>query len=120
MVGHIEQPLPNRAIPACSSGSVTRPTEDFVFTEADRHLSGGSNSLVTSVAIGRPARVADVVRTLGRSPHYLATGGIGFLIGDGRSAATSETYRDLLPVWQVPHWPRQISPPSNTSKPWLK
>jgi carbohydrate-selective porin OprB len=60
-------------------------TEDFVFTEADRHLSGGFQ-LAGNLWSRSDDRlgVADVVDGLSEDHRdYLATGGIGFLIGDG-------------------------------------
>jgi hypothetical protein len=59
--------------------------ESFVFTESDRHLSGGIQ--LSGARWGRPEdrfAIATVVDGLS-TPHrrYLATGGLGFLLGDG-------------------------------------
>jgi high affinity Mn2+ porin len=61
-------------------------TEDFVFTEVDRHLSAGLQA--TGTPWGRAADrlgVAVVVDGLSAAHSaYLAAGGKGFLLGDGR------------------------------------
>jgi carbohydrate-selective porin OprB len=59
--------------------------ESFVFTESDRHLSGGIQ--VSGAHWGRPDdrfAIATVIDGLA-APHreYLAAGGLGFLLGDG-------------------------------------
>jgi len=60
--------------------------EDFAFTEVDRHLSGGVQ--VSGRRWGRGADVFAVAYLLhGLSPDhraYLAAGGQGFLLGDGK------------------------------------
>jgi high affinity Mn2+ porin len=60
-------------------------TEDFVFTEADRHLSGGLQ--IAGTHWSRPddrLGIADVVDGLSADHRdYLAAGGLGFLLGDG-------------------------------------
>ena len=67
-------------------------TETFMFTEIDRSLSAGA--LVKGAAWSRPndsAGVAAYVNGLSR-PHreYLAAGGSGFFLGDGRLNYTTE------------------------------
>jgi hypothetical protein len=61
-------------------------TESFAFTEVERHLSGGAQ--VSGARWGRPDdRLAvGVVRHALSALHraYLAAGGSGFLLGDGR------------------------------------
>jgi hypothetical protein len=61
-------------------------TETFAFTEIDRSLSGGL--LFKGAAWGRgndSAGIALYINGL-RAPHrdYLAAGGLGFFLGDGR------------------------------------
>jgi hypothetical protein len=60
-------------------------TEDFVFTEADRHLSGGFQLAGTHWSRGDDRLgIADVVDGLSEDHRdYLAAGGLGFLLGDG-------------------------------------
>jgi carbohydrate-selective porin OprB len=61
-------------------------TEDFVFTESDRHLSAGVQ--LSGARWGRgDDRVGLAGLRHGLSPDheaYLAAGGLGFLLGDGR------------------------------------
>ncbi len=60
-------------------------TEDFAFSEVDRHLSGGLE--LAGTPWGRAADRLGVALLLhGLSPEhrtYLAAGGVGFLLGDG-------------------------------------
>ncbi len=67
-------------------------TEDFAFTEVDRHLSAGLQ--LTGTRWGRAADRFGVAAVLhGISPEhraYLAAGGKGFLLGDGRLNYGSE------------------------------
>ena len=61
-------------------------TESFVFTEVDRHLSAGGQ--LAGVRWGRPADVLGAALALhgivGVHREYLAAGGVGFVLGDGR------------------------------------
>lgn len=67
-------------------------TEAFMFTEIDRSLAAGT--LVKGGSWGRPgdkAGVAGYVNGLSRSHReYLAAGGSGFFLGDGRLNYTTE------------------------------
>lgn len=79
-------------------------TESFAFTEVDRHLSAGVQLIGRSWhrAADRVA-VAIVVHGLSADHRaYLAAGGSGFLLGDGRLAYASESiieaYYRLQPV----------------------
>jgi high affinity Mn2+ porin len=68
-------------------------TEDFVFTEADRHVSAGVQ--LDGVHWGRADdRIGLALLAHGLSPvhaQYLANGGRGFLLGDGRLTYAHET-----------------------------
>jgi high affinity Mn2+ porin len=85
---NVEQPLADSG----QTGAFLRAgwndghTEDFAFSEVDRHLSGG-----VQLAGSRWRRAADrlglgyVLHGLSRDHEaYLAAGGTGFLLGDGR------------------------------------
>jgi hypothetical protein len=84
---NIEQPLADSG----ETGAFLRlgwndgRTEDFAFSEVDRHLSGGLE--VAGTRWGRAEDRLGVALLLhGLSPDhrdYLAAGGIGFLLGDG-------------------------------------
>lgn len=67
-------------------------TESFVFTEVDRHLSFGGQ--LAGIRWGRPADVLAVGWALhglvGVHRDYLAAGGSGFLLGDGRLSYARE------------------------------
>jgi hypothetical protein len=67
--------------------------ESFVFTEADRHASGGVQ--FTGAAWHRPADIIAVALVADglSGPHraYLAAGGHGFLLGDGALSYAPET-----------------------------
>jgi hypothetical protein len=72
-------------------------TESFVFTEVDRQLSGGGQ--LSGVHWGRGSDVVGlglVVEGLS-DPHrdYLAAGGSGFLLGDGRLSYAHEQILEL-------------------------
>jgi len=89
-------------------------TEDFVFTEADRHLSGGFQIAGThwSRADDRLG-IADVVDGLSEDHRdYLAAGGLGFLLGDG--ALRRYGPENVIEVYyrlQIPHLSfAQVSP----------
>ena len=85
---NVEQPLADDG----ETGAFARigwndgQTEDFVFTEVDRHLSTGVQ--VSGIHWDRKDdRVGIAYVWHGLSPEhrdYLAAGGIGFLLGDGR------------------------------------
>ena len=85
---NVEQPLAD----AGETGLFARAgwndgrNEDFVFTEVDRHLSGGLQ--LAGVRWSRAADRAGIAYALHglSSDHraYLAAGGQGFLLGDGR------------------------------------
>jgi high affinity Mn2+ porin len=85
---NLEQPLADRG----ETGAFLRlgwndgRTEDFVFTEADRHASAGLQA--AGRRWGREAdrlAVAAVIHGLSNDHRdYLARGGQGFLLGDGR------------------------------------
>jgi len=85
---NVEQPLADDG----ETGAFARigwndgQTEDFVFTEVDRHLSTGVQ--VSGIHWGRTDDRAGIAYVWhGLSPEhrdYLAAGGIGFLLGDGR------------------------------------
>ena len=81
-------------------------TEDFVFTEADRHLSGGIQVAgnLWSRAEDRLG-VADLVDGLSEDHRdYLAAGGLGFLLGDGALRRYGpENIIELYYRLQVPH-----------------
>jgi high affinity Mn2+ porin len=81
-------------------------TEDFVFTEADRDLSGGLQLAGTlwSRAEDRLG-IADVVDGISEDHRdYLAAGGLGFLLGDG--ALRRYGPENIIEIYyrvQVPH-----------------
>ncbi|HVH11174.1 MAG TPA: carbohydrate porin [Gemmatimonadales bacterium] len=68
-------------------------SEDFVFTEVDRHVSAGVQ--LTGTSWGRASDrlgVAAVRHGLSADHRaYLAAGGVGFLLGDGRLTYAAET-----------------------------
>jgi high affinity Mn2+ porin len=85
--------------------------ESFAFTEADAHVSGG-----VQVAGGRWSRAADrlglaVLIDGLSSAHrdYLAAGGRGFLLGDGRLNYGEEMVTELYYRVQIGPW-IQLSP----------
>lgn len=88
-------------------------TEDFVFTEADRHLSSGLQ--LAGDAWHRPddrLGIAAAIDGLSKDHEdYLAAGGIGFLLGDGKLRYGTENIIEVYYRLQVPHvaW-MQISP----------
>jgi high affinity Mn2+ porin len=93
-------------------------TEDFAFTEVDRQLSfGGQLSGVHWQRSDDRLGAAFVVEGLS-GPHrdYLAAGGLGFLIGDGRlnydEEQIFETYYRAQWSWLLGHAPvrLQLSP----------
>ena len=78
-------------------------TESFVFTEVDRQLSGGGQ--LSGVHWGRGSDLVGlglVVEGLS-DPHrdYLAAGGSGFLLGDGRLSYAHEQILELYYRWQL-------------------
>jgi len=89
-------------------------TEDFVFTEADRHLSGGLQ--LAGMLWSRPddrLGVADVMDGLSADHRdYLAAGGLGFLLGDGALRRYGpENIIEIYYRLQIPHLSfAQISP----------
>jgi high affinity Mn2+ porin len=89
-------------------------TEDFVFTESDRHLSGGFQ--LAGTLWSRPddrLGVADVVDGISEDHRdYLAAGGLGFLVGDGALRRYgAENVIEIYYRLQVPHLAfAQISP----------
>jgi high affinity Mn2+ porin len=93
-------------------------TESFVFTEVDRHVSlGGQLSGVHWRRGDDGLGVAAVVEGLS-GPHrdYLAAGGVGFLLGDGRLSYDNETIFEAYyrAQWSFAPWHMplrlQISP----------
>jgi high affinity Mn2+ porin len=72
-------------------------TETFAFTEVDRQLSGGVQ--LSGVHWGRSTDVAGLGLVVGglSEPHrdYLAAGGSGFLLGDGRLNYAHEQILEL-------------------------
>lgn len=78
-------------------------TETFVFTEVDRQLSGGLQ--LSGVHWGRATDVAGlgVVAEGLSGPHrdYLAAGGSGFVLGDGRLDYAHEQILELYYRWQL-------------------
>jgi carbohydrate-selective porin OprB len=86
-------------------------TEDFAFTEVDRHFSVGFQLVGTRW--GRPGdRLAIAYVRHGLSPEhqaYLAAGGKGFLLGDGRLNYDGETILETYYRFQVRSH-AQISP----------
>ena len=89
-------------------------TEDFAFTEVDRHLSVGGQ--VSGVHWRRAAdRLGIAWVREGLSPEhraYLAAGGSGFLLGDGRlnyaHERIAEAYYRLEFAWPFPAVPNWI------------
>jgi high affinity Mn2+ porin len=113
---NLEQPLADGG----DSGLFTRlgwndgKTEDFVFTEVDRVVSfGGRLSGVhwrrSDDRLGLAAAVAGI-----SGPHrdYLAAGGMGFVLGDGRLnygyEQIIETYYNAQWSWSVAHAPLRL------------
>ena len=86
-------------------------TESFAFTEVDRHASAGLQ--LAGNAWGRAAdRFAIAVLVHGLSPEhrdYLAAGGAGFLLGDGRLRYGEETIGEAYYRVQIGKW-LQVSP----------
>lgn len=86
-------------------------TESFAFTEVDRHASAGLQ--LAGNAWGRAAdRLAFAVLVHGLSPEhrdYLAAGGTGFLLGDGRLRYGEETIGEAYYRVQIGKW-LQVSP----------
>jgi hypothetical protein len=86
-------------------------TEDFVFTEVDRVVSGGIQ--VAGVSWHRPddrVGLGATVHGLSRDHRdYLAAGGLGFLLGDGALRYGWEQILELYYRFQLgKHW--QLSP----------
>ena len=81
-------------------------TESFAFTEVDQHVSAGGQ--LSGTHWGRADdRVAAAVVSHGLSaPHrdYLAAGGLGFLLGDGRLAYAHEWIGEAYYRWQPRAW----------------
>jgi hypothetical protein len=78
-------------------------TESFVFTEVDRHLSTGVQ--LSGNHWRRDADVLGVAVALNGLSHdhraYLAAGGTGFLLGDGRLRYGAESLGEAYYRWQV-------------------
>jgi hypothetical protein len=88
-------------------------TEDFVFSEADRHVSAGLQ--LAGNLWHRPMDRVGIAATIdGLSKDhadYLAAGGIGFLIGDGALRYGTENIAELYYRFEVPYLTfAQISP----------
>ena len=79
-------------------------TEDFVFTEADRHLSAGLQLAGTGWhRADDRVGVALLVHGLsGDHAEYLAAGGLGFLLGDGRLTYRTEDIAELYYRFAIP------------------
>jgi high affinity Mn2+ porin len=79
-------------------------TEDFVFSESDRSLSGGLQ--LAGNMWHRPMDrfgIAGLMDGLSEDhEQYLAAGGIGFLIGDGRLRYGTENIVEMYYRFQVP------------------
>jgi high affinity Mn2+ porin len=78
-------------------------TEDFAFTEVDRHVSAGLQVNGTRWRRSED-RLALAVVAHGLSPDhrdYLAAGGTGFLLGDGRLNYGHELILESYYWWQV-------------------
>lgn len=79
-------------------------TEAYAFTEIDRQVSVGGQ--LGGAAWGRPGDAAGVaVARNGLSPShraYLAAGGIGFFLGDGRLAYGPERIYEAYYRWALP------------------
>jgi carbohydrate-selective porin OprB len=80
-------------------------TEDFVFTEADRHASGGLQLAGTAWhrAEDRLGIAAAVDGLSKDHEDYLAAGGLGFLLGDGRLRYGTENVIECYYRFAVPH-----------------
>jgi len=80
-------------------------TEDFVFTEADRTVSAGLQ--LAGTRWSRPddrLGIAALVDGLSEDhADYLAAGGVGFLLGDGRLRYGTENIVEVYYRFQVPH-----------------
>ncbi len=80
-------------------------TESFVYTEADRSVSGGFD--LTLGAWGRPTdKLGAATAFEGLSPDhrdYLALGGLGFLLGDGRLTYGWESIVEIYYTAQLWH-----------------
>jgi high affinity Mn2+ porin len=78
-------------------------TEDFMFTEVDRAVSGGVQ--ISGTHWGRPEdRVGVAYAANFLSPEhrdYLAAGGSGFMLGDGRLNYAPEQILETYYRWQV-------------------
>jgi high affinity Mn2+ porin len=102
---NVEQPLADSG----ETGAFARfgwndgRTESFVFTEVDQHVSAGMQ-----IAGGHWGRMADRVGIAavqhdlsGIHRAYLAAGGAGFLLGDGRLTYGSERIVESYYRWQA-------------------
>jgi hypothetical protein len=104
---NLEQPLADSG----NTGAFLRlgwndgKTEDFAFTEADRHVSGGLQ--LAGTVWHRPRdRVGFGAAIDGLSKDhedYLAAGGAGFLLGDGRLRYGTENIIEWYYRFEVPH-----------------
>lgn len=78
-------------------------TEDFAFTEVDRALSAGAQ--LSGIHWGRPedrVGIGYVVHWLSPAHRaYLAAGGSGFMLGDGRLDYAPEQILETYYRWQV-------------------
>ena len=102
---NIEQPLADSG----ETGAFARfgwndgHTESFVFTEVDRHVSAGIQ--IAGARWGRAADrvgIAAVQHDLSEiHREYLAVGGAGFLLGDGRLTYGSERIVECYYRWQA-------------------
>jgi carbohydrate-selective porin OprB len=81
-------------------------TEDFCFTEVDRHLSLGLQATGRHWNRGDDRVGVAVLRHGLSSDHaaYLAAGGSGFLLGDGRLDYAHELIAELYYRLQVGRW----------------
>lgn len=81
-------------------------TESFAFTEADRAFSIGAQ--LSGARWGRPSdHWAAALALEGLSPvhaAYLAAGGQGFQLGDGRLDYAPESVLETYYAWQVADW----------------
>jgi hypothetical protein len=88
-------------------------TEDFVFSESDRSVSGGLQ--LAGNMWHRPMDRLGIAGLLDGLSHdhaqYLADGGLGFLLGDGRLRYGTENIVEMYYRFEVPYLPfAQISP----------
>lgn len=94
---NIEQGLTENAGAFLRAGWNDGKTETFAFTEIDRTVSGGAS--INGKGWERPKDtlgIAGVLNGLSRDHRdYLAAGGLGFIIGDGRLSYGSERIAEI-------------------------